>query len=1095
MNGGVSVFRLFSLICLILLLEACKKDDDGPAASITAAETSVQVPASAGNYEIAIEASGTEWTVTEAIDWLEAVKVDNETLRVSHDENPDTKERSGTVTAAISGQSVEVTVTQEADKRPAFASDAAIADQTYTQKMEITALTLPQAIGGDGALTYTLSPNLAMGLTFNAAQRTITGTPESSLPQTEFTYTVTDEDGDTDELTFMMTINETLMPAFANDAVIANQTYTQNVEIPALALPQATGGDGALTYTLSPNLAMGLTFNATQRTITGAPEAVLTTTEYTYTATDADGDAAALTFMLTVEADVAPAFANDASVVPQIYTEGKAIADLTLPQAKGGNGHLTYTLTKSDGTPLPDGLAFDETMRVLAGTPQAGTAAAAANYTLTVGDTDSDTDDLIFSITIRAADATPLALTPAGTLSVVGNSTTNNTLRLTSSVAWEAVEAEDWITAVTPPTGTAALAATIALTYEGNGAFEPRTGSVTFKETTAGASPPFDTTLTVTQTAGSSLSTTMYEVPARADAAANVTLDVTLGPGVTHWWITAADGGFASTVTGVRSVSANAGTRAMRNATAFTLNVEENPEVTGRDFELRLHVGEATGEALSSVPFTVTQAPRPVTLGTTVYEIGVQSATQTIMFTGLAFTKDTGVTHWWITAADGRFASTVAGVTSVTVNASARAETSVMAFDMNVEVNDVMSRDLPLRLNVGKTTGDVLFSVPFTIRQRGRVTDGMIPINNLEQLNAIRYDLTGDGLVDHAGDKTDMTAAGTAYAVAFPNVVHASGRYTGYRLMRNLNFSNAGSYASGEVNTDWTEAGSGEGWLPVGPDASNRFSGTFDGSGHAIDSLFINRTDDDLSLGLFGYVKGTISDTGIRIAKVTGGLRALVGGLVGSNSGTISGCYVSGGTTTGGNNCSIGGLIGTHTGGIISGCYVSGGTTTGGNASSPSGGAGGLLGASISAVSACYVKNRTVSVSSGTYVGSLIGVQLLGTITACYAGGRTYTNLRGAGSGTINYSYYEAASEPTAGDDAKATVTAKTKDALRKPTAYGTGIFADWDNIDLNANGTKDTEDTNDFWDFGENDEYPVLKGIDVNGDGMINAADLAAQR
>ena len=94
-------------------------------------------------------------------------------------------------------------------------------------------------------------------------------------------------------------------------------------------------------------------------------------------------------------------------------------------------------------------------------------------------------------------------------------------------------------------------------------------------------------------------------------------------------------------------------------------------------------------------------------------------------------------------------------------------------------------------------------------------------------------------------------------------------------------------------------------------------------------------------------------------------------------------------------------------------------------------------------------------------------------------GGTTYTNLRGAGSGTINYSYYEAASEPTTGDDAKATVPAERKTALITPTAYGsTGIFADWDNIDIDGDGTKDTEDTNDFWDFGLNTQYPVLKGV-----------------
>ena len=1058
MNGRNAIFRLFCLICLILLMAACKKDDGG------------------GN------------------------------------------------------------------RSPVFADDAAIANQMYTQNVEIAELTLPQATGGDGTLTYSLSPNLPAGLTFDDAQKTITGTPESELPQTEFTYTVTDEDGDTAELTFTISVNA--VPAFATDAAITGQMYTQNVEIADLTLPQATGGDGALTYTLSPNPPMGLTFDPAQRTLTGTPEAAQDATEFTYTATDEDGDAATLTFMLTVEADmmptveadVMPAFANDASVVPQIYTEGKAIADLTLPQAAGGNGKLSYTLIKSDGTALPDGLAFDETMRVLSGMPQAGTAAAAANYTLTVRDADGDTDDLNFSITVRAASAMLLSITPAGTLSVAGNSTTNNTIRLTSSVAWEAIAMEDWITAVNPAAGKGAVATAIALTYDGNGAFEPRTGSVTFKETTAGASPPFDTTLTVTQTAGSSLSTTMYEVPARADADANVTLDVTLGPGVTHWWITAADGGFASTVTGVRGVSANAGTRAMRNVTAFTLNVEENPNVMDRDFELRLHVGGATGEALSSVAFTVTQAPRPVTLGTTVYEIGAAAFIDyTITFTGLAFTAGTGVTHWWITDSEGSDFSNV--------NAAMRALTSAMSFNyIDLIANEnTRSEDIPVLLNVGKGTGEVLFSVPFTLRKQGRVPDGMIPINNLEQLNAMRYDLTGDGSVDHDGDQSSRLAADQAYGEAFPNVVHASGRYTGYQLMRDLNFSNAGSYASGEVNTDWTEAGGGSGWLPVGVfsrdgNSSNdaAFSGTFDGGRHVIDSLFINTSTIGIGIGLFGYRTGIIRNTDITNVKITGPDNSFVGGLVGvqasgtisecyasniaitgstntsncggllgSNSGTISGCYVSGVSITGTgeylgglvglqsgtiSSCYVsgasitasmtggGGLVGLQQAGTISGCYTSGGSIT--NTSSFTlndiGGLVGIQGAGT--LSGCYVNNTALSAAGR--MGSLVGNQS-GTVTACYAGGRTYTNLRGTGSGTINYSYYEAANEPNSGDDAKATVPAKRKTALITPTAYGSsGIFADWDNIDIDGDGTKDTEDTNDFWDFGENDEYPVLKGV-----------------
>ena len=153
------------------------------------------------------------------------------------------------------------------NRSPVFAEDAAIANQTLTQNVEIPELTLPQATGGDGTLTYSLSPNPPQGLTFDNTQRTITGTPESGLPLTTFTYTATDEDGDAAKLTFTVTVDA--IPAFASDAAIADQTYTQKMEITALTMPQATGGDGTLTYSLSPNPPQGLTFDNAQRIITG----------------------------------------------------------------------------------------------------------------------------------------------------------------------------------------------------------------------------------------------------------------------------------------------------------------------------------------------------------------------------------------------------------------------------------------------------------------------------------------------------------------------------------------------------------------------------------------------------------------------------------------------------------------------------------------------------------------------------------------------------------------------------------------------------------------------------------------------------------
>ncbi|MDE0472784.1 MAG: hypothetical protein OXH57_12680 [Ekhidna sp.] len=78
--------------------------------------------------------------------------------------------------------------------------------------------------------------------------------------------------------------------------------------------------------------------------------------------------------------------------------------------------------------------------------------------------------------------------------------------------------------------------------------------------------------------------------------------------------------------------------------------------------------------------------------------------------------------------------------------------------------------------------------------------------------------------MDHAGAFTDQTSgdmltgmqqAQAAYAAALLGAV-AANSYTGYQLAWDLDFKLASSYASGVVNTDWTEAGGGSGWLPVG---------------------------------------------------------------------------------------------------------------------------------------------------------------------------------------------------------------------------------------------------------------------------------------
>ena len=80
--------------------------------------------------------------------------------------------------------------------------------------------------------------------------------------------------------------------------------------------------------------------------------------------------------------------------------------------------------------------------------------------------------------------------------------------------------------------------------------------------------------------------------------------------------------------------------------------------------------------------------------------------------------------------------------------------------------------------------------------------DGLIEVAYLEQLNAIRWDLNGDGVEDNP-------ASADAYAAAFPGASDGMGcpdnRCAGYELTRSLNFKSSGSYKSRSINAAWTQ--------------------------------------------------------------------------------------------------------------------------------------------------------------------------------------------------------------------------------------------------------------------------------------------------
>ena len=81
-------------------------------------------------------------------------------------------------------------------------------------------------------------------------------------------------------------------------------------------------------------------------------------------------------------------------------------------------------------------------------------------------------------------------------------------------------------------------------------------------------------------------------------------------------------------------------------------------------------------------------------------------------------------------------------------------------------------------------------------------TDGdrLIEISNLEQLYSMIFDDDGNGRADH-DDWIDYYAYG--YPLNDGELV-CDRSCNGYELARSLDFNDAGSYASGQVNTNWT---------------------------------------------------------------------------------------------------------------------------------------------------------------------------------------------------------------------------------------------------------------------------------------------------
>ena len=201
----------------------------------------------------------------------------------------------------------------------------------------------------------------------------------------------------------------------------------------------------------------------------------------------------------------------------------------------------------------------------------------------------------------------------------------------------------------------------------------------------------------------------------------------------------------------------------------------------------------------------------------------------------------------------------------------------------------------------------------------------------------------GDGT---SGNPYQIATLENLYWIAFQ--ANSGTNFTGVYFEQTANIN-------ASVTSSWF---SGAGWTPIGNDYPG-FAGHYNGNGHTIDRLFINRPSTDY-IGLFGETGGSVIDgIGITNANITGS--SSVGCLVGFNLlSPVSNCYSSGSVS---GTKYVGGLVG-YTGDAVNNCYSAGsvrGTED----------VGGLVGYNGSTVNNCYSAGSVSG--TGSSVGGLVG--------------------------------------------------------------------------------------------------------------------------
>ena len=304
-----------------------------------------------------------------------------------------------------------------------------VADISLEVGQPLSSRTLPAAYGGVTPYTYSITPTIPSGFSFNATTRLLSGTPTQSSATRQYSYTVTDSstgENNTATISFnILVISATklrLDRTVATDTTITVDWWGMNVAtsycVKYKLITAATYSTCGTKVTPSEGQRQAKQTKTISGLVAGSSYSILIEA---YNESNSLIESTSTT--VSTAADATPVFPANASIASLSLRVGQASYSQTaLPLATGGNGTISYSITPT----LPTGMYLTEG-RMISGTPT--TAQSATTYSYRATDADGDYSSLTFTITIQAA------------LPITGIKVTSGPDRL--SVKWNAVSGAD----------------------------------------------------------------------------------------------------------------------------------------------------------------------------------------------------------------------------------------------------------------------------------------------------------------------------------------------------------------------------------------------------------------------------------------------------------------------------------------------------------------------------------------------------------------------------------------------------------------------------------------------------------------------------